>query len=246
MEIKRIDRWTYYLGKGYEDLEYEPCVGKWLIFTKQEKAREMCEKAISRRAVVEAKHSDDENAVCCFYIVEDDIKGHEKFLKFCLENDYLPKNKNGTYTNIAIKLDFETELNNHGIISSPSTHLSNYIDLKTGEWTDSFKEKKKEFGEEKKIAKLVAKYHNTFEGNRWSNGFLTMKKGDKLNVNLIKEKMDAMGITIEQLAEKLDVSPSRVKSWLKGKGRPYTWNAMAICMFLKLSPDDVIVQETLH
>ena len=243
MEIKKIDRWTFYLGKGYEDLEYEPCVGKWLIFTNRERAEQMCKMAVEEKAVTEAQHSDDESAVCCFYLVEDDIKGHERFIKFCIDNDFLPRNKNGAYTNIAFKLDFETGLNSRGISTTPSTHLSDYIDLKTGEWTKSFKEKKKELGDEKKIAKLVAKYLDIWEGNRWANGFLPMKKGDALNTALIKEKMDEKKISIEQLAEKLDASTTSVKSWLKGKGRPYAWNAMAICVCLKLKPEDVIVKE---
>ena len=243
MEIKKIDKWTYYLGKGYEDLEYEPFVGKWLIFTTQERAQEICEKAVKEKAVVEAKHSDDEKAVCCFYLVEDDTKGHEKFIEFCLANNYLPKNKNGSYTNIAFKLDLETGMNGAGFMTSPSTHLADFIDLKTGKWTDKFKEKKKELNAEKKISKLVAKYLDTWEGNRWANGCLPMIKGDTINHELIRKTMEEKGITAEYLAEKLDATPASVKSWIKGKSRPYAWNAMGMCVYLGLKPEDVIISK---
>ena len=49
-------------------------------------AASICQKAVEGGVVQEAKHSNAERGVACFYIEYDDVQAHKRVLQFMLEN----------------------------------------------------------------------------------------------------------------------------------------------------------------
>ena len=258
MEILNIDNWTYYLGKGYKNLSISQECGKWMIFPKSiDKARKLCVSAVENGIVAEAKHSIVSNGrsyLCCFYIEASNLKRHKQFIQYFRDNNYLPKNKNGNYTNIAYKYDSQTELGLYGSDFHSNIHLNNFIDLSTGEWTADFisKENKliKKEQKEKEIAKISSEYFGDFS---YSDSYYTLtmsynytrplKKEDYFDSSIIIKQMKKLNIDIQTLAELIEVSPSSIRKWLNQKSRPLAWNAIAMCVYLNIDVDDVIKQK---
>ena len=95
---------------------------------------------------------------------------------------------------------------------------------------------------QRKIAQKVGKYFET-TGNRWSLGWMSFKKGDTFNYKYVKEYIETNKINIKELATNIDVSESALRNWINGKSRPYVWNAMAICVWLNIECNLVIIKE---
>lgn len=134
MKTIRIYPWVRYLSDDYQGLDPQKC-GKWMYFFDDVKfADEICKKAILEGVVSSDKHSDDPTGVCCFYIEIDDIEAHKRVIEFFFANCLIPKNKNGNYRNIAFKLDNQTRNHEYGENFKSKLNLSDFVDLKTGEW----------------------------------------------------------------------------------------------------------------
>lgn len=58
----------------------------------------------NKRIVLEAKHSDAEEGVACFYLECDDTETHKKVIQFFLDNDIIQKAKSRKLYNISFKL----------------------------------------------------------------------------------------------------------------------------------------------
>lgn len=254
MQIIDKNGWIYYIRsqEAMEDLSYCDEVGKWLIFFKnKEFAETVCKSVIEDKIIIAAKHSkvlDKYNSgVCCLYLDGEDYKSHKKLISYLLKNNYLPRNKNGSYTNIAFKHDYDTFMGIYEYSSSRSLHLKEFIDLKTGKWSNELNEKTNAQKIEKTIVYKVCDYFNSSShwGNRNSWGWMKFNGKDKFNFEYVNEYIKKNNIKVKDLANKLEVSEVTVRNWLNGKSRPFVWNAIAICVWLNLDENKVIIKNKL-
>ena len=136
--------WTFYIDEESKYQYLEEKVGKWMYFFDEncdlKKVNDVCLNAVNSKIVKESKHTDFaalkfvHTGVACFYLNADDIDGHKKVIRFFLENEMIPRNKSGNYRNISFKLDLQTTAGDYGNNFEAKISLSQFIDLKTGEW----------------------------------------------------------------------------------------------------------------
>lgn len=74
------------------------------------------------------------NGVSCFFLEIDDLDRHKKIINFLIENNLIPKKKNGDYYNLSFKLDEQTRNNEYNESFKSVLKLEELIDLRTGEW----------------------------------------------------------------------------------------------------------------
>ena len=133
-QVLVIGPWVFYLSDGYEELDSNRC-GKWMyFFSDKDYASHLCQQAVESGVVVEAKHSNDDRGVCCFYLDADDVEGHKKTIQYFLDNNLIRKTKTGKLYNISFKLDEQTEAGEYGETFQGQIKLERFIDLVTGEW----------------------------------------------------------------------------------------------------------------
>ena len=94
----------------------------------------VCKEAVEKDIVCEAKHSNAENGVACFYLNIKDIENHKKVIKYFIENNMIKKTKSGRYYNISFKLDKQTRAGQYGDDFVAEIKLDKFINLDTGEW----------------------------------------------------------------------------------------------------------------
>ena len=133
MNIEKSEYWIYYIG---DDSKFEhDKVGKWLyFFENKEFVEKICKEAVENRIVNEAKHSNAETGVSCFYLNIDDIENHKRVIEFFIKNNLIRKTKSGRYYNISFKLDTQTLAREYGENYNSEVKLDKFIDLNTGEW----------------------------------------------------------------------------------------------------------------
>ncbi|WP_461203322.1 hypothetical protein [Enterococcus sp. N342-3-1-2] len=141
MEIENVvlANWEYFTsGEKMDKLK----TGKWMIFFKffdeRETIRSYCERSVVERIVRTAKLSSmprkDGNGVACFFLEIDDYNQHKKIINFLIENNLIPKKKNGDYYNLSFKLDEQTRNNEYNENFKSVLKLEELLDLRTGEW----------------------------------------------------------------------------------------------------------------
>ena len=123
----------------YIDTDKKQCepdkAGKWMCFFYDSEFADMiCEKAIDEGAVAQAKHTNSDSGVCCFYVEYDDEDAHKRCLQFFLDNDLIRKTKTGKLYNISYKLDEQTRSGEYGNNFEAEIKLADFIDLETHEW----------------------------------------------------------------------------------------------------------------
>lgn len=134
MRIHTNPVWVYYLQDGEIRLPPDKC-GKWMYFFNDKTfAASICQKAVEGGVVQEAKHSNAESGVACFYIEYDDVQAHKRVLQFMLENNLIQKTKAGKLFNISFKLDDQTRAGEYGADFKAEIKLADFVDLYTGEW----------------------------------------------------------------------------------------------------------------
>lgn len=138
MKFEKIKRanWIFYLNKEQAETELSrEKVGKWMyFFTDKDFASKICENAVANNVVCEAKHSIDDNGVCCFYLNGDDIVRHKKVIQFFIDNGLIKKTKTGKLYNISFKYDRQTKDGIYGDSFVGEIKLENFLDLETREW----------------------------------------------------------------------------------------------------------------
>lgn len=128
--------WVHYFADTSTSLDNEKC-GKWMYFFKDFKfASTLCQNAVSNGIVVEAKHSNAAEGVCCFYLNGDDKAGHKRVIDFFLKNNLVGKTKTGKFFNIPFKFDKQTRRGEYKEFGNfkPRIRLSDYLNLATGEF----------------------------------------------------------------------------------------------------------------
>jgi hypothetical protein len=128
--------WVFYCRSDTVPTDYKS--GKWMYFFNDSTfVAGICAKAVESGIVVDAKHTDADEGVACFYIDVDDLLAHKRVINFFLENGLIRKSsKTGKLYNISFKRDFETFSGQYTSFGSFSTELKldRFIDLKTGQW----------------------------------------------------------------------------------------------------------------
>lgn len=146
-----VPGWKYYTTE--EKLHDVPDDnGKWMYFFKPEDEKtvsEICKKAIEENIVDCVKrtkfYGDEKSGVCCFYNSLSDVTGHRKIIKFFMDNNMLQRSKSGKeYVEESFKTDKQTRNGEYGKQFKPILKLSDFIDLKTGEFIKTEKEKEEE------------------------------------------------------------------------------------------------------
>lgn len=110
--------------------------GKWILAgISEDKATTLCGLAVLFGAAEQAKHTaKTAREICCFYIDGSIVQQHRRILGFLMKEKAIPKKKDGTYCNIAFKFDRQTHAGEYGKDFTPKIHLSDFVDLATGEW----------------------------------------------------------------------------------------------------------------
>ena len=135
MKIFRRNLYTYYLADNVT-LDDNKC-GKWMChFNNLSFAENICQNAVINGIVEEAKHSNNVDGVCFFYLNIDDIEGHKCVIEYFLKNKLIPKTKKGRYYNIPFKLDEQTRKGEYAEFGNftPKLTLSDFVNLDTGEF----------------------------------------------------------------------------------------------------------------
>ncbi|CDE15485.1 putative uncharacterized protein [Clostridium sp. CAG:288] len=110
-------------------------IGKWMyFFNNKDFISKICKKAIEENIVDTCKHTNDNDGVACFYIEYDNLNAHRKVINFFLENNLIPKTKNGRYYDISFKTDEQTLNGEYGNDFKAKMKLHQFIDLKNGKW----------------------------------------------------------------------------------------------------------------
>lgn len=136
MEIRETLAWVYYMG---DQTRLDPDKsGKWMYYfdgdRDAKRVAQLCQKAVEDGVVEQAKHTNENKGVSCFYLNIDDTDGHKKILSFFLENDMIQKTKGGKLYNISFKLDTQTRAGEYGYGFRPKLTLDKFLNLYTGEW----------------------------------------------------------------------------------------------------------------
>ena len=133
MKIFCLGGWVFYVGDS-NNLNLEKS-GKWMyFFSDKEFASKICKTAVEQGIVTQSKHSDAEKGVACFYLNCDDVSGHQRVIKYFIDNNLIRKTKKGRLYNISFKLDSETRAGVYGEEFHTDIKLENFVDLDTGEW----------------------------------------------------------------------------------------------------------------
>lgn len=133
MDIVPINGWVFYINEGtkFDDAK----VGKWMYFFKDSGfVSDLCIEAVERGIVNEAKHSDQDDGVACFYLNCDDTEGHKRVISYFLEKNIVQKTRSGKLYNISFKLDAQTLAGEYGDDFKSKITLSDFINLDTKEW----------------------------------------------------------------------------------------------------------------
>ena len=133
MEIKENIAWVFYIGDTTQLIKDK--VGKWMYFFGDRKFIEkICKECVEKSIVSEAKHSNADTGVACFYTNIDDMESHKKILKYFIENNMIKKTKTGKFYNISFKLDSQTLEGKYGDDFVAEIKLDQFLNLDTGEW----------------------------------------------------------------------------------------------------------------
>ena len=93
MKIIENPAWVFYIEKPDFDNDK---IGKWMCFFKgRDFIAKLCQEAVEKGVVAEAKHSNANEGVSCFYLNCDDMASHKKVIEFFLNNNLIRKTKNG-------------------------------------------------------------------------------------------------------------------------------------------------------
>lgn len=134
MKTLNLRGYIFYISDNWTNHNTEK-IGKWMyFFNNKDFISKICKKAIEENIVDTCKHTNDNDGVACFYIEYDNLNAHRKVINFFLENNLIPKTKNGSYYDISFKTDEQTLNGEYGNDFKAKMKLHQFIDLKSGKW----------------------------------------------------------------------------------------------------------------
>lgn len=144
MEKIRLGGWVHYLSvKELERIyknESTDNSGKWMYFFNDITVAQGISEKLANKGIVDYfKYTDMDttrktSGVICIYCDKDDINTHRKIIQFMLENNMIEKLDSGKYKNLSFKLNTQTLNKEYGDKFNGQIKLSEFIDMKTGEW----------------------------------------------------------------------------------------------------------------
>lgn len=134
MKTLNLGGYIFYISDNWTNHNTNK-IGKWMyFFNNKDFISKICKKAIEENIVDTCKHTNDNDGVACFYIEYDNLNAHRKVINFFLENNLIPKTKNGRYYDISFKTDEQTLNGEYGNDFKAKMKLNQFIDLKNGKW----------------------------------------------------------------------------------------------------------------
>ncbi len=134
MKTLNLGGYIFYISDNWTNHNTNK-IGKWMyFFNNKDFISKICKKAIEENIVDTCKHTNDNDGVACFYIEYDNLNAHRKVINFFLENNLIPKTKNGRYYDISFKTDEQTLNGEYGNDFKAKMKLHQFIDLKNGKW----------------------------------------------------------------------------------------------------------------
>ncbi len=134
MKTLNLGGYIFYISDNWTNHNTNK-IGKWMyFFNNKDFTSKICKKAIEENIVDTCKHTNDNDGVACFYIEYDNLNAHRKVINFFLENNLIPKTKNGRYYDISFKTDEQTLNGEYGNDFKAKMKLHQFIDLKNGKW----------------------------------------------------------------------------------------------------------------
>ena len=136
-EYFRIANWLCYsTGKEIDKKR----VGKWMLYGRDLVYLNCLAKDAVLKGIVSSSKvgwiPQNGAHVVCFYLDITDKEGHKKILKYLIDNECIPKNKDGRYKNIAFKMDMQTDNGEYGKDFKAKLNLEDFIDRTTGEFKE--------------------------------------------------------------------------------------------------------------
>lgn len=137
MDIVKNIGWTYYIEK---DNNYDSSkVGKWMLFFNFDNELDffegICKDVVEKKILKQSKCSSSKNnrgqGVAIFYLNIDDMETHKKIISYFIENNLIPRTKNGRLYNISFKLDDQTREGQYNDDFISQLKLDKIIDLNT-------------------------------------------------------------------------------------------------------------------
>lgn len=134
MKTLNLGGYIFYISDNWTNHNTNK-IGKWMyFFNNKDFISKIYKKAIEENIVDTCKHTNDNDGVACFYIEYDNLNAHRKVINFFLENNLIPKTKNGRYYDISFKTDEQTLNGEYGNDFKAKMKLHQFIDLKNGKW----------------------------------------------------------------------------------------------------------------
>lgn len=140
MKLLKEGPWFYFIEEA--NLTNAKNVGKWMLFFDFENQYDLyehhCESVVSKGIVSESKIStfpkNGKSGVAIFYLDIDDLNTHKKIISYFLDNNMIPKTKNGRLHNLGFKLDRQTRSGEYGPDFEAELKMEDIVDLKTSEF----------------------------------------------------------------------------------------------------------------
>lgn len=114
--------------------------GKWLCFFEKNAINyiiQTSEEAIKTEVTMLTKFTDvryQDSGVLCIFCDGTNENQHKKILKFMLDKNLIPRNKNGNYRNIAFKFNEQSYNREYKQKFKAKISLSTFVDSKTGKF----------------------------------------------------------------------------------------------------------------
>ena len=122
---------AFFSSKSNQLIDGEGDWGTWVGICKRIDAHSICVKAIYHDVVSAASHTERYDSVHLNVSVlldcKNNVESHKRVLLFLIENDLIPKTKNGLLHNVHFKRYNQSKQN-----YTPKIALSDFVDLKTG------------------------------------------------------------------------------------------------------------------
>lgn len=130
METIELGRWLFYC---HQKLMYIPYCGRWMYtFHDRTTAARICGDIVERHIAVEAKHSNGDTGICCFYIDGRDLDAHKRVIGYMMAHGLINKTPDGSITNTQFKFDEQARIEQDKQGVNTVIRISDFVDLKTG------------------------------------------------------------------------------------------------------------------
>lgn len=142
MRTIELGRWQYYC---HQQLSRIQNCGKWIYrFHGRDNAKRICQDIVQKHIVEEAKHTNADVGICCFFINGLDFAAHKRVLQYMMSNGLINKAVDGTIVNVQFSFDEQTRIEQDQRDEHVVLRVSDFVNLQTGRLLPDEDIKKKE------------------------------------------------------------------------------------------------------